>query len=121
MERTQRNEGSSQDKETKMADLAYISGGFGAALIIIGAGYSISKLASTALDGGARQPEKADQLRISMIIAAALIEGLGFFALVICLLLALKSPAAVDHAPAAPEAQKPAATGPAIPGQPAGH
>ncbi|MHC4601452.1 MAG: ATP synthase F0 subunit C [Planctomycetota bacterium] len=73
-----------------MSDLAHIAGGFGAALIIIGAGYGISKLGATALDGGARQPEVAGHLRISMIIAAALIEGLGFFALVICLLCALK-------------------------------
>ena len=73
-----------------MADLAHIAGGFGAALTIIGAAYGISKLGTTALDGGARQPEVAGHLRISMIIAAALIEGLGFFALVICLLCALK-------------------------------
>ena len=74
-----------------MTDMASIGGGLGAALTIIGAAYGISRLGSTALDGGARQPEVAGHLRISMIIAAALIEGLGFFALVICLLVALKA------------------------------
>lgn len=50
----------------------------------------IARLASAALEGTARQPEAAGDLRTSMIIPAALIEGLGLFALVICLLLALK-------------------------------
>jgi F-type H+-transporting ATPase subunit c len=74
--------------------LAYFAAGFGAALTIFGAAYGISRIAVTALDGGARQPEVVGHLRISMIIAAALIEGLGFFALVVCLLLAVKEPAA---------------------------
>jgi F-type H+-transporting ATPase subunit c len=103
-------------KEWIMADLAYIGGGIGAALTIVGAAYGISKLASTALEGGARQPEVAGHLRISMIIAAALIEGLGFFALVICLLLALKEPVAATHAAGGDQA-KPAAQGSAIPGR----
>ncbi|MHC5036005.1 MAG: ATP synthase F0 subunit C [Planctomycetota bacterium] len=95
-----------------MTDLAHIAGGIGAALTIIGAAYGISRLGATALDGGARQPEVAGHLRISMIIAAALIEGLGFFALVICLLLALKPVAAeaggagASHEPAAPTAME---------------
>jgi ATP synthase F0 subunit c len=46
-------------------------------------------LSAAALEGTARQPEAAGNLRTSMIIPAALIEGLGFFALVICLLVAL--------------------------------
>ncbi|MHC4780656.1 MAG: ATP synthase F0 subunit C [Planctomycetota bacterium] len=91
-----------------MADLAHIAGGFGAALTIIGAAYGISKLGTTALDGGARQPEVAGHLRISMIIAAALIEGLGFFALVICLLCALK-PVSAEKAGGGGHEEKPAA------------
>jgi ATP synthase F0 subunit c len=39
-----------------------------------------------AVEGIARQPEAGPALRTTMIIAAALIEGLAFFALVICLL-----------------------------------
>lgn len=68
--------------------MGYLAAGFGAAVSLCGAAYGISKLASAALEGTARQPEAAEKLRTSMIIPAALIEGLGFFALVICLLVA---------------------------------
>ncbi len=66
--------------------LGYIGAGIGAGLTLIGAGLGIGKLAYGALEGTARQPEAGGALRTTMIIAAALIEGLAFFALVICLL-----------------------------------
>lgn len=69
--------------------LGYLGAGLGAGIGLTGAAYGISKLASAALEGTARQPEAAGNLRTSMLIPAALIEGLGFFALVICLLVAL--------------------------------
>ena len=69
--------------------LGYIGAGIGAGLCMLGAAYGIGRLAAAALEGTARQPEAAGALRTSMIIPAALIEGLGFFALVICLLVAL--------------------------------
>lgn len=69
---------------------AYLSAGIGAALTIIGAGLGIGKLAAAAMEASGRQPEAAGAVRTSMIIAAALIEGATFFALVICILLALK-------------------------------
>jgi F-type H+-transporting ATPase subunit c len=69
--------------------LGYLGAGLGAGLCMAAAAFGISKLASAALEGTARQPEAAANLRTSMIIPAALIEGLGFFALVICLLIAL--------------------------------
>lgn len=95
--------------------LAFLAAGFGAALTIIGAAYGIAKIAQAALDGGARQPEVVGHLRISMIIAAALIEGLGFFALVVCLLLATKSVTA--EAGAKGQARvKPPVYAPAFPG-----
>lgn len=61
------------------------SGAFGAGLVTIGAAYGISRLASSALESMARQPEVAGNLQTGMIIAAALIEGFTFFALVICM------------------------------------
>lgn len=67
----------------------YLAAGFGAGIIMLAAAGGIAKLASAALEGTARQPEAAGNLRTSMLIPAALIEGLGFFALVICLLVAL--------------------------------
>jgi F-type H+-transporting ATPase subunit c len=69
--------------------LGYIAAGLGAGLCLIAAAAGIGRLASAALEGTARQPEAAGNLRTSMIIPAALIEGLAFFALVICLLMAL--------------------------------
>src|SRR3989344_288056 len=69
--------------------LGYLGAGIGAGLCLIAAAFGIARLASAALEGTARQPEAAGALRTSMIIPAALIEGLGFFALVICLLVAL--------------------------------
>jgi F-type H+-transporting ATPase subunit c len=71
-------------------NLAYLAAGFGAALTVIGAGYGIGRLASAALEGMARQPEASGNIRGGMIIAAALIEGVSLFALVICILLAIK-------------------------------
>jgi F-type H+-transporting ATPase subunit c len=70
--------------------VAHLAAGIGAALAIIGAGYGIGRLAESALEGMARQPEAAGDIRTAMIIAAALIEGLAFLALVICLLLSFK-------------------------------
>lgn len=90
--------------------LGYIGGGLGAGLTLVGAGMGIGKLAASAMEGTARQPEAGGQLRTSMIIAAALIEGIAFFALVICLFAVLnfgmpKAPAA-GGAPAQTEAHK---------------
>jgi F-type H+-transporting ATPase subunit c len=56
----------------------------GAGLTTIGAAYGIGKLASSALESMARQPEIAGQIQTAMIISAALIEGFTFFALFIC-------------------------------------
>ena len=69
--------------------LGYLGAGLGAGVCLLGAAFGIARLASACLDGTARQPEAAGALRTSMIIPAALIEGLGFFALVVCLLVAL--------------------------------
>lgn len=68
---------------------AYLAAGLGAGLGVIGAGYGIGRLAASAMEGIARQPQMAGDIRISMIIAAALIEGIAFFALVLCMLLIL--------------------------------
>ena len=60
------------------------SGAFGVGLTVIGASLGIGKLASSALESMARQPEVAGNIQTAMIIAAALIEGFTFFALYIC-------------------------------------
>ncbi|MGA1194258.1 MAG: ATP synthase F0 subunit C [Kiritimatiellia bacterium] len=58
----------------------------GAGLVVIGAGLGIGKLAASAMDGIARQPEAAPKIQTAMIIAAALIEGVALFGAVVCLL-----------------------------------
>lgn len=72
--------------------LGYLGAGIGAGLAVLGAAFGIGRLAAAALEGTARQPEASGDLRTSMIIPAALIEGFVFFALVVCLLIALKAP-----------------------------
>lgn len=67
--------------------LINLTGSFGAGLVIIGAAYGIGRLASASFEGMARQPEVANTIRGAMIIAAALIEGATFFALVVCILV----------------------------------
>jgi len=69
---------------------AYLGAGLGAGLIVMGAALGIGKLAAASLEGMARQPEFSGELRTAMIIAAALIEGFTFFALVITFMLSIK-------------------------------
>src|SRR5713101_8415571 len=71
--------------------LAFLAAGLGAGLAILGAGFGIGKLAASAMDGTARQPAAGGDIRTTMIIAAALIEGVTLFALVVCIILAVKS------------------------------
>ncbi len=58
---------------------------------IVGAAAGIGKLAGAAMEGIARQPNAAGDIRMSMLLAAVLIEGATFFALVVTILLALKA------------------------------
>ena len=71
--------------------LGYFGAGIGAGLAVIGAGLGIGRLAASAMEGSARQPTAAGDIRTSMIIAAALIEGVTLFAIVVCVLLAIKT------------------------------
>ena len=47
----------------------------GAGLAVIGAGLGIGKIGGSAMEAIARQPEASGDIRMNMIIAAALIEG----------------------------------------------
>lgn len=66
------------------APLQILGCAIGAGLIIIGAGYGIGKIGSSAVEGTARQPEAAGSIMTQMIISAALVEGVTFFALIVC-------------------------------------
>lgn len=67
---------------------AYLAAGFGAAFSVLGAGYGIGRLAAAAMEATARQPAATGDIRTTMIIAAALIEGVTLFAEVVCIILA---------------------------------
>jgi F-type H+-transporting ATPase subunit c len=56
----------------------------GAGLATMGAALGIGKLAASAAEGTARQPEAGGAIRTTMIIAAALIEGFTFYAIYVC-------------------------------------
>lgn len=70
--------------------LGYLGAAVGAGLATIGAGIGIGKIGQGAMEGIARQPEAGGTIRSTMIIAAALVEGVAFFAVVICFLIAVK-------------------------------
>ena len=66
--------------------LAKLGATVGGGLAVIGAGIGIGRIGGQAMDAMARQPEKMGQLQTIMIIAAALVEGVAFVALVISIL-----------------------------------
>ena len=63
--------------------------GLGAGAAAIGAGLGVGLIGKAALESMARQPEASDDLRANMILAAALVEGVALFGIIICLLVAL--------------------------------
>ncbi|HOH99345.1 MAG TPA: ATP synthase F0 subunit C [Bacteroidales bacterium] len=70
-----------------LAPFAKLGAGLGAGIAAIGAGMGIGNIGKSALESIARQPEAVGDIRSNMIIAAALIEGVAFFAIVVCLLI----------------------------------
>lgn len=64
--------------------LAEFGAAIGAGLAAIGAGLGIGKIGASAMEGIARQPDVAGDIKTSMIIIAALIEAVALFAVVVC-------------------------------------
>ncbi len=67
--------------------LSKVGAARGAGLAVIGAGLGIGKIGGSAMEAIARQPEASGDIRMNMIIAAALIEGVALLAVVVCLLV----------------------------------
>ena len=67
--------------------LAVMGAGIGAGLVALGVGLGIGRIGGSAMDAIGRQPEASGKIQTTMIIAAALIEGLGLFAVVVCVLI----------------------------------
>ena len=70
--------------------IAYFAAAIGAGLTNIGGAAGNGRLAAAAMEGIARQPNAAGDIRGAMIVAAGLIEGVTFFALIVTILLAIK-------------------------------
>ncbi len=71
-------------------NIALIGAGMGAGLVTLAAAYGIGKIGTAALEAIARQPEASNKVQTAMIIAAALIEGVALFGVLICLLIATR-------------------------------
>ena len=67
--------------------VAKMGAGIGAGLAAVGAGLGIGRIGQGALEAIARQPEAIGDIRSNMILAAALVEAVAFFAIVVCLLI----------------------------------
>ncbi|MDX2304053.1 MAG: ATP synthase F0 subunit C [Microscillaceae bacterium] len=72
-----------------LADLGMGLAGVGAGLVALGTGLGIGQIGGRAMDAIARQPESTPRIQGVMIIAAALIEGVALFGVVICLIIAV--------------------------------
>lgn len=69
--------------------LSKAAAAFAASIVVLGAAFGIGRIASTALESMARQPEAASDIRSSMILGAALIEGVAMFAILVSILVIL--------------------------------
>jgi F-type H+-transporting ATPase subunit c len=69
--------------------IAKMGGAIGAGLAAVGAGIGIGQIGGHAMEAIARQPEAAGDIRSNMIVAAALIEGVALFGVIIALLAVL--------------------------------
>ncbi|MDX1348618.1 MAG: ATP synthase F0 subunit C [Putridiphycobacter sp.] len=61
-------------------------GAIGAGLAVLGAGLGIGRIGGSAMEAIARQPEATNKIQTAMIIAAALIEGVALFGVVVGML-----------------------------------
>lgn len=66
--------------------ISKLGAAIGAGIAVLGAGIGIGRIGGSAMEAMARQPEASGDLRMSMIIAAALVEGVALIAIVVCLL-----------------------------------
>jgi F-type H+-transporting ATPase subunit c len=73
--------------ETASLAVGPMGAALGAGLAAIGAGIGIGRIGASAMEAIARQPEAVGDIRSNMIVSAALIEGVAFFAVIICALV----------------------------------
>ncbi len=66
---------------------AIMGAGIGAGLVALGAGLGIGRIGGSAVEAIARQPEASGKIQTAMLIAAAFIEGVALFGVVVCFLI----------------------------------
>ena len=66
--------------------ISKLGAAIGAGIAVLGAGIGIGKIGGSAMEAIARQPEAAGDIRMNMIIIAALVEGVALIAIIVCLL-----------------------------------
>lgn len=66
------------------AAMGTVAAALGTAISVLGASFGISKIGDSAMQSIARQPEAAGDIRMSMILSAAFIEGAALFGIVVC-------------------------------------
>lgn len=70
---------------------AFMGAGIGAGIAALGAGIGIGRIGGSAVESIARQPSAGGAIQTAMLIAAAFIEGVALFAVVVCLLISFKA------------------------------
>jgi F-type H+-transporting ATPase subunit c len=58
----------------------------GAGIAVVGAGIGIGQIGGHAMDAIARQPELTSKIQTVMLIAAALVEGVALFGVVVAIM-----------------------------------
>jgi len=71
------------------ATVGKLGAALGAGLVAIGTSMGIGKIGASAMEAIARQPEASGDIRSNLIVSAALIEGVAFFAVITCALVIL--------------------------------
>ena len=66
--------------------MANLGAAIGVGIAAVAAGIGIGKIGGSAMEAIARQPESTGDIRSNMIVIAALIEGVAFLALIVCVL-----------------------------------
>ena len=66
--------------------MANLGAAIGAGIAAVTAGIGIGKIGGSAMEAIAHQPESTGDIRSNMIVIAALIEGVAFLALIVCVL-----------------------------------
>ena len=74
-----------------LSNIGYIGAAVGLSLVITGASIGIGIIGKSAMSAISRQPQISGDIRASMIIVSALIEGIALFAIIICMLLTLNN------------------------------